>query len=347
MNHARDLPKRRMNKLDKMILQDFAKRWAFVGLEIAVVAFALCVMVFAAAGCSGTVGGLRFAPQEPLKEQGDSAARLAAAGLVVPFEPGSPAAVALATNTGAVRGYIGNPKQPLVISPMVQKAHADYMRRERNKVRKKIVATWLRKGSEHISNQVAALATSLSKGKDTRVKRADVIREVEAINATALALFDAAGAIKLEQSEENAELQAAIGLAMENLGISANAARIEGAKQPTGQDVVDAATEEVDTILGTIGDLADKYGLVGLISGVPVLGSLVYGAKKRKQGKIIEEKIVHAKAEVDQARHNEANSRREYIMEHERANEAKAAAEAMAKLAEKQIEELGKSQPVN
>lgn len=336
-----------MNKLDKMILKDWAKRWAFRGLEVAVVVFAILALSFASMGCSGTVGGLRFAPQEPLKEQGDSAGQLGAASLIVPFKPGSPASKALATSTGAVRGYIGNPKNPLDINPIVMAAQEEYMRTERNKVRKQIVATWLRKGSEHISSQVAALATKLSQGKETRVKRADVIREVEAINATALALFDAAGAIKLEQSEENAELQAAIGLAMENLGISANAARIEGAKQPTGQDVVDAATEEVDTILGTIGDLADKYGFAGLIGGVPMLGGLVYGAKKRKQGKLAEEKVLHAKAEVDQARHNEASSRREYIMEHDRANEAKAAAEAMAKLAEKQIVELGKSQPVN
>ena len=296
----------------------------------------MIVMVLIVSGCSSAIEGLRFAPGQPTRQQGTQAAQLAAAGLVVPYEPGSAASEALAEGTGAVQGYIGMPDNPLTVDAMIKAAAQKHEARIRNEVRKEIVGTWLNKGSLHITQQMAALAQRLSTLKKTRVKTAEVIRDIQAINATAQALFDAAGAIQMEDTDaQTAELKQAIVDALEAAGISADAARVEANKRPTGEDVMDAA----DSGIASIGDAVERYwpgglGVLGPLAGV------FYGAKKRKQAK-------ESKADADVAKHDAASAGREAVMEKNAASALRGANESLSTAVAQAQDLLAQAPPKN
>ena len=250
-----------MNKKWKTKIQESV--WPIV-LGI-LVTLALIMMVFYCSGCGTVVEGVRLAPKEPLRQQGDQAARLAQAGAFMPYPPGSPASQSLAQATSAVQGYIGTPKSPLITNPMVQAAHETYMKTERNKVRSEILTNWLIRGTKLMSRRMSDIAEQYSKSEGKVITKLEAIRNSQVINDQAEALFIAAGEIAFEdEGATSADLVEQIQLAISDANKSAQAARLEGQKRLTAGELVDKGAEGVDSILSKVGDLASRYGLEGV-----------------------------------------------------------------------------------
>lgn len=264
----------------------------------------LILLMLAVSGCGTIVEGVRLAPQEPLKQQGTMAAQLAQAGLLVPLEPGSPAANALAQSTGAVDGYIGTPDSPLAVQAMLEAERQKFVTGIENKVKTEIMLDWTARGVESLSKQMAELAACYSQSRGKSVTTATVISDMEAIGQSAAAFFIGAESIQLEGVDNDLEAQAL--RALDDIKKSVEAARVEANKRLTAGELSEKVQDSADGVLAQIGDVASKYGVE--LMGVPVLGGLVYGAKKRKQVKEAEEradandkKAVKAEAKIEAA----------------------------------------------
>lgn len=262
---------------------------------LAVLAVALGIgLLMILSGCGGGVPGLRFAPGEDQKRSAQTADDLAKGLAHTGAQPGSPAANALAKSTGPARTYAGEPKDPVDVAPLIDAAAGAWETKDDQ------ITAWKLKENLHArsgvitSEAMAELAETI--GTKGKVAASEIIHRVGAIVSFNKMTADFTRRITVPEDRKiSAEEQARLDVLTDAVDKITAAAGEQAARRPTFDDVEDEALDTIDQI----GNVLESYGLLALIPGA---GGVFYAARKRKAAKA-------AQAEVEAARHDEANAR--------------------------------------
>ena len=282
--------------------------------------------------------GLRFAPKEPLRQQGSVAEQLSGPG-VPPFDPYSEEAVQRGNSVGVVGTYVGNPSEKPNMMPVLKARWEQYMAQQKNKVRHEIRNELKDAGVMAVTSAASKQAEGLAASPGKSLTKADAIKILGQVTEAGSQFFEAAKLIKIEDETIAEDDVAKATKALEEAAATLNAAQAEAVKKPTPSDVGKAVEKTVNGAIDTVTENPLLSGLITLAGGGGILAFL----KKNKTKKT---EAAQAKDdELAQAKHDAESAKREAAAQRELAIDAKAATNAALKMAEQATKELAKSTP--
>ena len=256
------------------------------------------------AGCGGVLPHFRFAPNEEQKQSAQATGDLAQIAASSGLPPGSAAARQMAAGARTSRFYVGPPKHPIDVTDLVPPAvigawHAREAKADAHALKSKVLVRTSDVTSEALADLAASMEGQAKIDADQAIYRTHAIVEISKMGAEIADAIPIPGAPQL--SAEEAERLSRLDKALEK--VQATAA-VQAARRPTVAEVADATEDQVLGTIDRIGQMADDYGLLGLVPGG---AAVFYAVRKRKQAK-------EARAESDQAHEGEKVARAEVAL---------------------------------
>jgi hypothetical protein len=250
-----------------------------------------------AAGCSMTLPGFRFAPDENQKASAQAAGDIATVAAITGLPPGSEAAKQMAAGGRAAAAYLGAPSKPIPIDGLFPAGVAKaWSTKEKQADAAALQARIRAKGSELTNRGLAFLATSIGDRRDVPAKELTPLAQAVALQSHMTEELAQSVNVPQDPSITEAEQKRLDMLASALSAVTEKAAQV-ASMRPTSKEVVEKAADEIDKGLDTIGGIVDRYPwLSGLVAGTPVLGALLYGRKRAKDAKAAQAEVVAVKA---------------------------------------------------
>ena len=262
---------------------------------------AVLAAVMLAAGCGGVLPGFRLAPNEEQKQSAQATGDLAEIAAASGLPPGSAAARQMAAGARTSRYYVGPPAEPVDVAGLVPPAvigawHARQAEADAHALKSKVLVRTSDVTSEALADLAASMEGQAKIDADQAIFRTHAIVETSKMGAEIADAIPIPGAPEL--SAEEAERLSRLDKALEKVQATAAA---QAARRPTVAEVAEEAEDQVLGTLDRIGQMAEDYGLLGLVPGG---AAVFYAVRKRKQAK-------ESRAESGRAHEGEKAARRD------------------------------------
>jgi CspA family cold shock protein len=258
-------------------------------------------------GCDSPLPGMRFAPNEPQKQNAQVAADLAAVAAAEGLPPGSPAARRMAAAAAVDATYAGSPDQPIDIEPLTPPAVRQAWANKASQVTALRLREKLRtRAAEIQTNQLAGLLELFGEpGK--KISPDFVLPRLAAIGDVTKAAGELAAAVEIpgDVAISPAE-QARIDALDQVISKMSAAASAQAGRRPTVGEVAEAGLKEADWWGDALGEAFPW------LMGVPGVGAAAYGVKKGRQllkeRRERDEQATASEAQIAQARQQAADN---------------------------------------